>query len=266
METTIGGPAWVARHLAFALALPRLGPGSFLALAFALALALAATLIAPHRASSRVTLIPCIHVSQGTVASPAAPVDGKPAREVGEALLAKHGKLCIVDLDGIQGNKPDLPLLQKLSRRGEVWADAGSRFAHDAMDLVVAGAHRVTLRLHTLASRDELAEAVDLLEEPFLGVEVRAGEVVLNEALGVDAPDRARDLVRSLDAGLVVIHLDRAGTVQGFDRILARRFAAEGRERWFAGGVRRREEVEELEKMGYDGVLVSRALLEGAWR
>lgn len=177
--------------------------------------------------------------------------------------LAAKGPVCVVDLDGLRRNKADLDTLRRMADKGNVWADAGSRFATDAMDLLVAGADRVTLRWGSLADEEELREAHAMSDALLLGLEYE-GALVPNPRMGSDE-GRGLALARELGLGLVVIDRARAGSRKGVDRGLAARFQASGLERWFTGGVRDREDARELQALGYKGCLVGAAMEAEPW-
>lgn len=210
-------------------------------------------------------VVPTLHIARRRLVRPDGSVEGRdPVARARE--LAAKGLVCLVDFDGLRRNKADLDTLRRIADRGRVWADAGSRFATDAMDLLVAGAERVTLRWSALAGEAELREAHGLGEPGalLLGLEYRGG-FVPNPALRGDE-SLALALARELGLGVVVIDLARAGTMEGHDAGLAARFADLGLERWFAGGIRSLAEVRQLEERGYRGCLVGTALLGGALR
>lgn len=58
----------------------------------------------------------------------------------------KGDKLYILDHDGIEKNKPNLCLYQKLSKHHELWVDAGIQVLGDVVDSVIAGASSITIR------------------------------------------------------------------------------------------------------------------------
>jgi uncharacterized protein related to proFAR isomerase len=209
-------------------------------------------------------LVPAVHIQRNRVVHPGdlSPLEGpKPAERIRE--LAAKGLVCVVDHDGLQRNRANLDTLRRGAEKGNVWADAGSRFATDAMDLLVAGAERATLRWATLASEGELREAAEVSDSVVLGLEYN-GPMVPNPVVQGDE-GRALALARELGLGICVLDLARTGRGQGFDRSLASRFASTGLARWFGGGVRGGEEARELEAMGYAGALLE-AAAEGGWR
>jgi hypothetical protein len=52
----------------------------------------------------------------------------------------------ILDMDGIEKNKPNFDFYQKLSRYRKIWVDCGPRYLGDVVDAVMAGAVNVTIR------------------------------------------------------------------------------------------------------------------------
>ncbi|MCA1813355.1 MAG: hypothetical protein LC624_05315 [Halobacteriales archaeon] len=171
--------------------------------------------------------------------------------------LAAKGLVSIVDLDGLQRNKADLDTLRKCADKGNVWADAGSRFATDAMDVLVAGAERITMRWSTLAREEELRELAEMSDAVWLGLE-HNGAFVPNPLVRGDE-GHARAIAKDLNLGIVVIDLARTGTRRGFDKGIAARFDSSGLDRWFTGGVRDTADAREVEAMGYRGCLVGAA-------
>ena len=58
----------------------------------------------------------------------------------------KNKKLYILDHDGLEKNKPNLCLYQKLSKYHEIWVDAGPQVLGDVVDSVIAGSTAITIR------------------------------------------------------------------------------------------------------------------------
>lgn len=50
------------------------------------------------------------------------------------------------DFDGIQNDKPDLCIYQKLSKKYDIWVDSAPRDSGDVVDIFLTGATAVTLR------------------------------------------------------------------------------------------------------------------------
>ena len=75
----------------------------------------------------------------------------------------------LMDLDGWFANQPNLELYQKLSYSSSLWIDSAPRRFEDVMDVVVAGAERITIREDTY--RDDTKQIFDEIEiEKFIGI------------------------------------------------------------------------------------------------
>ena len=58
----------------------------------------------------------------------------------------KDEKLYILDIDGIEKDKPNLCLYPKISENHKIWVDAGPRVLGDVVDSIMAGATNITVR------------------------------------------------------------------------------------------------------------------------
>ena len=58
----------------------------------------------------------------------------------------ENQKIYILDLDGIDKDKPNLCTFQRLSNSYDLWVDFGPRNLGDVVDAVMAGANAITLR------------------------------------------------------------------------------------------------------------------------
>src|SRR5579863_10393989 len=85
--------------------------------------------------------------------------------DLADRLIAEHGRLYVVDLDGIERDSPQLDYLQEMSRDGELWVDGGVRTADQAIDILVAGASRAVLSSSALESPDEVGRAWALSQD-----------------------------------------------------------------------------------------------------
>ena len=139
---------------------------------------------APSRSTP--LLMPCLMLSHGRVMLPgeggpklARGPDGSPLDvfDVSERLVGEFGRLYVVDLDGIDRDRPELDFLQELSRDAEVWVDAGVRTADQAIDVLVTGAHRAVLSTGTIASDRSVGRAWKLSTDIAVEIEVRDGSV-----------------------------------------------------------------------------------------
>jgi len=78
--------------------------------------------------------------------------------------------LYLYDLDGINRNKPNLCLFQKLSKTHELWVDAGPRSIGDIVDAIVSGASKITIRLDLFELSDILSINEILENEIYLSI------------------------------------------------------------------------------------------------
>ncbi len=88
-------------------------------------------------------IIPLINLKKGKMVEPKY-LENVSLNELLERF--KDDKLYILDHDGIEKNKPNLCLYQKLSKHHELWVDAGPQVLGDVVDSVIAGANSITIR------------------------------------------------------------------------------------------------------------------------
>ncbi len=72
-------------------------------------------------------------------------------------------KLYILDLDGIEKDKPNLCTFQKISSKYQLWIDCGPRTLGDVVDIFMTGAESVTLR-KTLFSSLNISDIREISE------------------------------------------------------------------------------------------------------
>ena len=137
------------------------------------------------------SLIPCLLISKGRIMLPA---EGGPVVahtpegglfdlfDVTDRLMAEHGRVYVVDLDGVDQDQPQLDYLQEIARGGDIWVDAGVRTADQAIDVLVAGAQRAVLSTAFLRSERELQRAWRLSSDLVFEVEVRDRTVAARAA------------------------------------------------------------------------------------
>ena len=83
--------------------------------------------------------------------------------------INKDGAIYLYDIDGIEKDKPNLCLYQKISQFQKMWVDAGPRNLGDVVDEVMAGATSITLRKKTwsdlhIQSIQEITESKIFME------------------------------------------------------------------------------------------------------
>lgn len=112
--------------------------------------------------------------------------------DVIDPLAAEHPRLYLVDLDALDGHEPQLDFIQEISREIALWVDAGVRSADDAMDVLVAGAHRAVLSSRHVKGPDELRRAWALSTNWVFEIDIMDGR------LGRIHPDWVADAPESL--------------------------------------------------------------------
>lgn len=104
-------------------------------------------------------------------------------------LRDEHDLVYVLDLDGVNHNRANLDIYKKVSKKAFLWLDAMPRRVEDVIDLVVAGATRVTL--NDALQDDDLRQLADMVESDLY--------------LGTAQPMAAERRVRQLGlTGLVV--------------------------------------------------------------
>lgn len=103
--------------------------------------------------------IPLVYVEQGQ-----AVVGGERSRAVRtlRELRGEHDLLYVIDLDGYRRNRANIDVYKTVSRKAFLWLDAAPRRVEDVIDLVVAGAVRVTLG--DGQRDDDLRQLMDMVE------------------------------------------------------------------------------------------------------
>jgi uncharacterized protein related to proFAR isomerase len=207
-------------------------------------------------------ILPVIHARGGDLVGPDAEPLEEDLKEVARRFSRNWDAVYVVDLDGLKRNRPEVGLVQQLSDRVHTWADAGARTPEDSMDLLMAGAEQVTVRYHTADEREVVRETVRISEQVALGMEFRDQELVQNRAWPATPPELV-ELAEDLQIPLVVVDHSRAGTASGIDRSVAWHARHHEPGAYFAGGIASQRDLDVLEDLGYEGALVSTALLEG---
>jgi uncharacterized protein related to proFAR isomerase len=207
-------------------------------------------------------VLPVIHARRGHLVGPDAEPLDEELRTVARRFSDNFDGVYLVDLEGLQNNRPDVELIQNMAKRVHVWADTGPRDATDLMDMIMAGAEQVTVRHQTAQVRAEVEEAVSVTENVALGMEFEDQSLVENRSWPA-TPQALADLADELKIPLVVVDHSRAGTATGVDKSVA----WHGREHepgaYYAGGISSQRDLDVLEDLGYQGALVSTTLIEG---
>ncbi|MBI1325957.1 hypothetical protein GC170_22580 [bacterium] len=225
----------------------------------------------------------CVHAKAGQRAEyrPLVSVLTPRAAEPLELAAAYHNRIgadaiYVADLDAIVDDKPAWNVLRALTKVGPaIWADVGVRSPARAVTAFEAGIDTVVLGLETLsgpASLKEIVRGSSLPRDRFLlSLDLFEGRPML-AAGGTWPRDTSLTNVVEIAAevGLgrfLILDLARVGTgrgVAGEEWIDPVRRNVGNAEIWLGGGVRSKQDLDEIARQPIAGVLVGSALHEGA--
>ncbi len=192
------------------------------------------------------TRLPLAVLSGGTANAPEATVKAL------HALVKRSGEAYVIDVAGLQKNETDLDLVRDATRRDLVWWDAGSRYATDVMDLLIAGAAHVTVRFNTLSATDEFMDVAEDAEAVYLGLEFKDGELIASRSDPRATVGALLTRAASVQAGIVAIDLDGSSLTR--TRIMTALGAFEG-EKWFLANDVDAAFEARLREEGWQGVI-----------
>lgn len=186
-------------------------------------------------------MVPAVMLQRGRVVTPGPSgpevlrdAEGRPTDvlDLADRLIADHGRLYVIDLDGIDRDSPQLDYLQEMSRDGELWVDAGVRTADQAIDILVAGASRAVLSSSALRAPEEVGRAWALSQEIVVELDASVGapgDLLAGWGL---APDVAAQRVRSMGPTEIVFRFPSGTPLwDAFARV------ASGGPTWAAGPI-----------------------------
>ncbi|HXE57489.1 MAG TPA: HisA/HisF-related TIM barrel protein [Gemmatimonadales bacterium] len=177
----------------------------------------------------------------------------------------------VADLDAIQGREPQRTLLRRLAS-GEgfgagLLVDAGISDPERARAIVADGAAGVVVGLETLPSFQALGAIVAAVgaERVVFGLDLRRGTPLGTAAAGRSALSVVELAVAAGARALLVLDLERVGLECGVDLelVAAVRARHPGVSLLAGGGIRGREELQQLARLGCEGALVATALHSG---
>jgi phosphoribosylformimino-5-aminoimidazole carboxamide ribonucleotide (ProFAR) isomerase len=174
-----------------------------------------------------------------------------------EQVLKQYPRILVVDINGIESNRPQVGLIQELGALGEIWVDPGLRYAESAIDILVAGASGVVLGTKTIAGVDQLAAAVEMSDSVFLGIDWNGAVVGADEQFRDMSPRSLMDIGANLKfPKLVFTDLSRSTKPKPLEAALIRELSAGPLPVYVGGGVME-SDLEELGRLGAAGALLS---------
>ena len=170
----------------------------------------------------------------------------------------------LIDLDAAMGRGNNRELITMICKRLPCQTGGGIRDVARASELLALGAKRVIFGSALLKDGDintvlasRAAETVGT-EHLTFAIDSRQGKVAIQgwqESTTIDP----KDMVRALDpycSAFLYTHIDTEGTMTGFPIEIAQELAALTKKQVIvAGGIRSRNEVDQLDAMGVDAVV-----------
>ena len=177
----------------------------------------------------------------------------------------------VVDLDGARSGRtrPELVrTLAEVAAPARIQASGGVRSPKSAVELLEAGAERVVVATAAFAAADGMETFSQLLGRRLVvAIDCRGGRVVTSGWLRdttLTPEEAARRCAAAGVERVLCSAVDRDGTLQGPDLdLLARVQERSGAPVLAAGGIGSAADIAAVARIGCEGVVVGRALLEG---
>jgi phosphoribosylformimino-5-aminoimidazole carboxamide ribonucleotide (ProFAR) isomerase len=123
-----------------------------------------------------IKIIPFIPVLNGNVVV----TEGKRYRKLGNAVKtvksSGYDTFYVIDINGLIKNRPQINIIQEMSKEKNLWVESGVRFAEDMMDVFMAGAEYAVLN-SMLVGLDELKKICSLSQNLMLHIECKNDRV-----------------------------------------------------------------------------------------
>jgi len=183
---------------------------------------------------------------------------GKPLDPVdlSAVLLKSYPSLYIIDIDGLERNKPQYDVLKDICELGEVWVDGGVRFADALIDIIMAGASYGVMTTKAMASMKDLQEAVTMSEQVVLGIYWSDG--VLSSERKIAEMGYKELMKQASDLGVGEIVFADLGRMPGdrWDETLLYGLARASKAKVYVGGGVREADAARLGAMGLAGAIL----------
>lgn len=85
--------------------------------------------------------------------------------------LKDFDRIYLLDIDGIESDKPQTELIRKATATKNIWVDIGARHAEGITDAFIAGADKAVLSTKTLLSFEEIERSIELSDELILSID-----------------------------------------------------------------------------------------------
>lgn len=199
---------------------------------------------------------------------------GDPAALVARLTKSAPPLVHVVDLEGARSGRLRPELIARLVEAAEavpVQASGGIRSVEDAQRLLDAGAARVVVGTAAFAAEGALERFASALGERLVvAVDARGGRLAVSgweRSTGLDAAEAAAACAAAGVRRLLCTAVERDGTMGGPDLdLLGRVREASNLPVLAAGGIRGESDLDDLARLGLEGAIVGRAMLEGRIR
>jgi len=179
--------------------------------------------------------------------------------------FAKYPLVQLIDLDAAMRKGENSALVAEIAKRLPVQVGGGIATIERAREVLDAGARRVIIGSALFSAEGavhaefaaQLAAAVGA-ERVVAGIDTRNGRIAVKgwKAQVKLTPDGAIPQLEPHVAAFLYTHVDGEGMMQGFPLATAARLRKlTARQLIVAGGIRSRQEVDELEALGADAVV-----------
>lgn len=179
--------------------------------------------------------------------------------------FSKYPLVQLIDLDAAMRQGENSALVEQIAKRLPVQAGGGVHTIERARQVLDSGAQRVILgsALFTTEGKVNSAFAAELAaaigaERIVAGIDTKNGRIAVKgwKAQVELTPDEAIPELEPHVAAFLYTHVDTEGTMQGFPVTTAVRLRQlTKRQLIVAGGIRSREEIDELDALGADCVV-----------
>ncbi len=109
-------------------------------------------------------------------------------------------KLYILDVDGVERNKPQLDVIQALSDDFSIFSEGGPRKGANVIDFVIAGAEKVYMNTYSMSSLYE--EHIALSYSENIGLKIDWNDGVQGYGEGIEGSEISKLMRDSLEYGI----------------------------------------------------------------
>jgi len=96
----------------------------------------------------------------------------------------KSEEIFVLDIDGIEANRPDLSLITSMSKYKDLWVDAGAMTCGGLSDIIISGAARAVAGTKSIMGLDSLAESVELSENIIFSLDWDGRTIAADKNIG----------------------------------------------------------------------------------